>query len=450
MEDSIGFLLLLQVVLIALNAVFASAEIAVLSVNETKLERMAEQGNARAKRLYQLTREPAKFLSTIQVAITLSGFLGSAFAADNFSEPLVEWILSLGVRVPRSTLNTIAVILITLILSYFTLIFGELVPKRIAMKKSEALAMGISGLISAISVLFKPIVWFLSVSTNVVLRMFGIDPNEAEEPVSEEDIRMMVDSGSEKGTIDHQEKEFIQNVFEFNDITAEDIVTHRTDVTILWLEDDEAAWDETIHESRHTLYPVCDGSPDNVVGILNAKDYFRLSDKSRENVLSNALRPAYFVPETIKADVLFRNMKKTRNTMAVVMDEYGGMVGIVTLNDLVEELVGDLGDDPADSLGDEPHMEQVAPSIWKIHGNIELHDIEEATGLSLESEDYDTFTGLVFDSLGAIPSDGPQNINLELMGMKIHISYVQDHQIEAATISLIPAKTETPEETVSS
>ena len=316
MGDSIGFLLLLQLVLIALNAIFACAEIAVLSINETKLERMAEQGNTRAKRLFRLTREPAKFLATIQVAITLSGFLGSAFAADNFSEPLVDWVLSLGVSIPRATLDTIAVVLITLILSYFTLIFGELVPKRIAMKRPEQLAMAISGLISAISTIFKPIVWFLSLSTNVVLRLCGIDPNEAEDQVSEEEIRMLVDAGSEKGTIDHQEKEFIQNVFEFNDITAGEIATHRTDVTILWMEDGEDVWAHTIHESRHTLYPVCDESPDNVVGILNAKDYFRLPERTKETILAEAVRPAWFVPETLKADILFRNMKKEHEALA--------------------------------------------------------------------------------------------------------------------------------------
>ncbi|MBQ3160147.1 MAG: DUF21 domain-containing protein, partial [Clostridia bacterium] len=237
MEDSIGLLLLLQVILIGLNAIFACAEIAVLSINETKLQRMAEQGDKKAGRLFRLTAEPAKFLATIQVAITLSGFLGSAFAADHFSGPLVDWILSRGINIPYATLDAIAVIVITLILSYFTLIFGELVPKRIAMKKPEQLALGISGLISGISTIFKPIVWFLSASTNLVLRLCGIDPSEADDQVSEEEIRMMVDAGSEKGAIDHQEKEFIQNVFEFNDIDVGDIATHRTDTAMLWMED---------------------------------------------------------------------------------------------------------------------------------------------------------------------------------------------------------------------
>lgn len=436
MNSSLIFLLLLQAVLIFLNAVFASAEIAVLSINETKLERMAQEGNNRAKRLFRLTREPARFLATIQVAITLSGFLGSAFAADNFSEPLVDWILSLGVNIPRATLDAAAVIVITLVLSYFTLIFGELVPKRIAMKKPEQLAMGISGLVSGISIVFKPVVSFLSISTNLILRLCGIDPNEEEEKVSEEEIRMMVDAGSEKGTIDHQEKEFIQNVFEFNDIMVESIATHRTDVTILWMEEDMDSWAETIHNSRHTRYPVCDGSPDNVVGVLNAKDYFRLEDKSRENVLQNAVYPAYFVLETTKADVLFKNMKANKKSMAIIIDEYGGMTGIVTLYDLIEELVGDLEDEPLEYKNDDPYIEKVDENTWQVKGNVELEDIEEALKVEIASAEFDTFTGLVFEELGRIPEDGEQDINLKIQDIQVHISSVKDHQIEKAEIKI--------------
>ncbi len=434
MEDSIIFLLLIQVILIALNAIFASAEIAVLSTNETKLAKLAEEGNKKASRLIRLTEEPARFLSTIQVAITLSGFLGSAFAADNFSDPLVNFLIGLGVNIPRSTLNTIAVVLITLILSYFTLIFGELVPKRIAMKKSEQLSLAISGLVSAISSLFKPIVWFLSLSTNAVLRLCGIDPTETDDEVSEEEIRMMVDAGSEKGTIDYEEKEFIQNVFEFDDLMVGEIATHRTDVTILFLEDSDEEWEQIIHDSRHTLYPVCDNSPDHVVGILNAKDYFRLEDKSRQSVLEGAVRPAYFVPETVKADVLFRNMKQTHNTLSVILDEYGGMVGIVTLNDLIEELVGELNEDLPSYDSSEPYIAQQTESTWEINGNISLEEIKDETGVDLENNDYDTLGGLVFNMIGSVPPDGPQNIDLEIEQLHIHVSYIKDHQIEKAVI----------------
>lgn len=430
-------LLFFQVVLIALNAVFASAEIAVLSLNETKLERMAEQGNGRAKRLVRLTKEPARFLATIQVAITLSGFLGSAFAADNFSEPLVDWMINMGVSIPRATLDAGAVIFITLVLSYFTLIFGELVPKRIAMKKPEQIAMGISGLVSGISIVFKPIVSFLSVSTNLVLRLCGIDPEEEEEQVSEEEIRMMVDVGSEKGTIEHQEKEFIQNVFEFNDIMAESIATHRTDVSMLWMEDDMEVWAETIHNSRHTFYPVCDGSPDNVIGVLNAKDYFRIDDKSRNKVMNQAVYPAYFVLETTKADVLFRNMKANKSAIAIIIDEHGGMTGIVTMNDLVEELVGDLNDDTEDEKSREPYVEKVEEHTWMVHGNPELEVIEDALGMEIASEGFDTLSGLVFQKLGVIPEDGAQNIELEIQGMQIHITCIREHQIEETVIKML-------------
>ena len=434
-------MLLLQAVLIALNAVFACAEIAVLSINEVKLERLAEQGDKRARRLMKLTREPARFLSTIQVAITLSGFLGSAFAAENFSDPLVDWLLALGVPIPRATLDTLALILITLILSYFTLVFGELVPKRVAMKRAEALGLSISGLVSGISVLFKPVVWFLSVSTDTVLRLMGIDPNDTEEQVSEEEIRMMVDAGSEKGAIDEQEKEFIDNVFEFDDLTAEEIATHRTDVIILWKEDAIEQWDVTIHESRHTLYPVCEESPDNVVGVLNAKDYFRLRDKTRENVME-LVRPAFFVPETIKADVLFRKMKKTRNNIAVVLDEYGGMEGIITLNDLVERLVGDLGEDTPEEEAAEPHIERLSEDTWAIIGNVDLYDIEQALDVDIGLEEVDTFTGLVFNELDMVPGDGEQNIELDFKGLHIRITRVEDHQIVYAEVT----KLEKPEE----
>ena len=436
--DSIGFLLLIQVVLIALNAIFASAEIAVLSISEAKLTKLAEQGNKKAKRLERLTEQPAKFLATIQVAITLSGFLGSAFAAENFSDPLVDWLIGWGIPIPRTTLDTIAVVLITLILSYFTLVFGELVPKRIAMKKSEQIGLGISGLVSGISSLFKPIVWFLSASTNGVLRLMGIDPNEEEEQVSEEEIRMMVDVGSEIGTIDHQEKEFIQNVFEFDDMTAGEIATHRTDVTILWMEDSDEEWERIIYENNHTRYPICEDSPDHIVGILNTKNYFRLRDRSRQNVLETAVRPAYFVPETVKADVLFRNMKKNKAPLAIVLDEYGGMVGVITLNDLIEELVGELSDDMQEEQQHEIHIEKVGESVWEVKGNIALSDIEKELDITFEDEEYDTFTGLVFDNLGQIPMDGKQDIDLEYNRLRIHVSYIEDHQVEKATIERLP------------
>ena len=431
MENSIGFMILLQIILIMLNAVFSCAEIAVISMNDNKLAKMAAEGDKRAIKLARLTSQPARFLATIQVAITLSGFLGSAFAAENFSGVLVDFLVSLGVTVSVNVLDSMAVIFITIILSYFTLVFGELVPKQVAMRKAEPLALGLASLISTIAKIFAPLVSFLTFSTNTVLRLFGIDPNAEEENVSEEEIRMMVDVGSEKGTIDHEEREFIQNVFEFDDLTAEELVTHRTDVDMLDLEETMEEWKEVIFNTRHTLYPICEGSVDKIVGILNAKEYFRLEDKSREEVMQYAVTPAYFVPDTVKADTLFRNMKKEKHTLAVVLDEYGGMTGIITMNDLVEQLVGDLGDDSESEVIQQ--IELISENVWKVHGSTSLEELSEALGVSLPCDDYDTFNGLIFNALGTVPKDGA-DIQIEVAGLSVEITDIRNHQVETAVV----------------
>ncbi len=428
--------ILLQVLLIMLNAVFAAAEIAIISMNDAKLAAMAAKGNKKAMRLARLTSTPAKFLATIQVAITLSGFLGSAFAADNFAAKLVDGLLALGVpESAKSALNSVSVIIITLVLSYFTLVFGELVPKRVAMKKAESLALGFSGLISFISKVFAPVVWFLTASTNGMLRLLGIDPNEQEESVSEEEIRMMVDAGSENGTIDEEEKELIQNVFEFDDLSADDIATHRTDIDLLWMDDTVEKWEETIHESRHTFFPVCKDTVDNIVGVLNAKDYFRLKVKSLDNIMKHCVRPAFFVPETVKADVLFRNMKQKRNYFAIVLDEYGGMTGIVTITDILESIVGDYDEDTITQQEEEPDILKVDERTWKINGTAEIGDVEEELNISLDCEDCDTFGGFVFSVLGIVPEDG-ETLTAETDELEISVTEVKEHRIEKTVVTI--------------
>ena len=339
---TIAWQLVLQVVLIALNAVFACAEIAVISAKDARIAALAQQGDRRAVRLARLTNQPARFLATIQVAITLSGFLGSAFAADNFSEPLVDWIISLGVTVNIKVLDSISVVVITLVLSYLTLIFGELVPKRLAMKNAEKLALAVSGLVTVISVVFKPIVSLLTASTNGMLRLLRVDPDSEEDVYSEEEIRMMATAGSQQGTIGEEENEFIQNLFEFDDQRAEEFATHRTKMSVLWADGSTDDWEREIFSSRHSLYPVCRDTTDKVVGILDIKDYFALPERSAEAAMSQAVKEPYFVPDSIKADVLFKRMRDERIRIAVVLDEYGGVTGIVTLSDILELLVGDL------------------------------------------------------------------------------------------------------------
>lgn len=433
MESPILWQILLQLILIMLNAVFACAEIAVISMNDNKLIQMAAKGDKRAVRLARLTSQPARFLATIQVAITLSGFLGSAFAADNFSGKLVDIFIGLGIALPVATLDTVAVIIITLVLSYLTLVFGELVPKRIAMKKAESLALGMSAMISFIAKLFAPLVFALTMSTNCILRLCGIDPNDNESDVSEEEIRMMVDVGSEKGVIDIEEKEMIQNVFEFNDITVNELATHRRDIDILWLEESTDKWAETIHKSRHSLYPLCDGSVDNIIGILNAKDYFRLDDKSRDFLMTHAVRPAYFVPKGICANILFRKMQQSCNHFAVVLDEYGGTVGIVTMNDLLEQLVGSLENDET-AVTQSLDIESYGCNSWKIRGSTPLDDVEKILPISLPVDSFETFSGFVFGIYGAIPKDDTV-FEVDYRSLHIQVTNIKGHRVEMATVS---------------
>ena len=432
MDNSLIGHLLLQVTLIALNAVFACAEIAVLSLNTTKMEQLIEDGNKRAKKLSALTGHPEKFLATIQVAITLAGFLASAFAADSFAGRMVNGLAAAGIPLSEKTLHTISVVLITMILAYFSMIFGELVPKRLAMKQPEKLALAMSGMLVFISKLLTPAVWVLTASTNVILRLCGIDPNAQESEVSEEDIRMMADAGSKKGAIDLEENEIIQNLFEFDDLTVGEFATHRTDISLLWMDETLEQWEQTIHESRHSLYPVCDETVDNVLGVLNVKDFFRLRGKSQDFIVKHAVKPAQFVPESVRADILFKRMKASRNHFAVVLDEYGGMVGIVTINDLLEQLVGDLEDDFAEAE-DEPKMEQLDSSTWRIDGGFDLEEAAEKLHVKLPLDDYDTFGGFVFGVYGSIPSDGTR-FELDTHNLHIKVISIKEHRLEKAIV----------------
>ncbi len=389
--------LLLQVILIFLNAIFACAEIAVLSVNEAKLERMSEDGNRSAKRLFKLTKDPARFLATIQVAITLSGFLGSAFAADNFSEYIVNWIVSLGVKVDTATLDAVAVVLITLILSFVTLVFGELVPKRLAQSKSESLAMKLSLPVSIIAKLFSPVVWLLTVSTNGILRLFGIDPSATEGEVSEEEIRMMADIGAERGIIDSEDNDIIQNLFEFDTISVCEAMVHRTEVTMLDIEDTEEQWRETIHENVYDYYPIYSENSDNIVGVLDVKRFLTLADPSKESVLENAVKKPCFISSYAKAGDIFSHMKEEGIRFAVVVDEFGGTDGIVTMSDLIKCLLGEY----------ETKSEELPETQdgYRVEGTTELTRLEKQLKIEFDVEST-TLNGWIIEELGKLPEEG--------------------------------------------
>ena len=434
---------LLQFFLIMLNAIFACAEIAVIEIKGTKLDRLAEDGDKRAKRLRKLAETPAKFLATIQVAITLSGFLASAFAAENFSVYIVDWLGTApdgtGLKLASNgVIDTISVIVITLILSYITLIFGELVPKRLAMKNPEKVALGLSGIVNFVAKAFKPLVWLLTVSTNGVLRMLKINPEEDESDVSEEDIRMMADAGTEMGIIDEEENEIIQNIFEFDDKTVGEIATHRTEMVVLWEEDSDEEWEKTVSNQIFSYYPICSDNLDNITGILNAERYLRLKNRSRENVLEKAVIKPKFVTEMMKADVLFREMKRSSDgsTIAIVVDEYGGTHGVITMTDLIEEIVGDL-----DETEDEKDIVRSGEG-YIISGQTERRDLDELFDIETDSESS-TIGGWVMEQLEKIPETGDE---LEADGIKVRVTKADDKRVIELYAEKLPEESDEDED----
>ena len=423
------------IILTAINAFFAAAEIAVISLSETKLKKQAEEGDRKAKKLLTLMQAPDSFLSAIQIAITLAGFLNAAFAADSFADPLVNWLVNdLHFTVlPVGVLNTIMVIVVTILLSYFTLVLGELVPKRVAMKKTEGVARATVGVVWAVATVFRPIIWLLSKSTNGVLRLMHIDPKADEEEVSEDEIRMMVDLGEERGAIQSNEKELIDNIFEFNNTTAEDVMVHRTDMVMIWVDDTPEEILHTIQESGMSRFPVYEEDADDIVGILNTRDYLLNAQLTTPKPLRELLRSAYFVPESVRTDILFRDMQSKKVHLAIVVDEYGGTSGLVTMEDLLEEIVGNIYDefDPQE----EKEIEQVDQNLWRISGSCELEQVAEALDMEFpEDVESDTLGGLVFAQLSAIPQDGSQ-VEVDTCGLHIKVLELTDRRVEWALVS---------------
>jgi len=432
--DPIGSQLFVQILLILINAFFAATETALVSVNDNKVRRQAEEGDAKAKIMLRLIESPTNFLSTIQVCITLSGFLASAFAADGFASMLAEALHKAGVTfISLDALNTVCVILITLILSYFMIVLGELAPKRIALQNPDKVARMACGVISFVSRIFKPIVWLLTVSTNGILRLLRINPNETNEEVTEEEIRMMVDIGSEKGTIEQDERTMIENIFEFNNMTAADVMVHRIDVVSLHVDDNDEEVLKTIRESGLSRFPIYDSDIDDIIGVLNTRNFLLNKHAENPKSLRELLRPAYLVPETVAADTLFSNMQKQKIHLAVVVDEYGGMSGIVTMEDLLEEIVGNIYDefDP----NEDNEIEKLEENLWRVSGTVDLETLGDALGMVLPlEEEYDTLGGLVFSTFSFIPEDG-STPEVTVAGLHVKVEEISDHRIEKALVS---------------
>jgi putative hemolysin len=401
---SLWIYILLLLILILTNAFFAMSEIAIISLNDNKIRKMANEGNKTAIILVNMLKEPSKFLATIQVGVTLSGLLASAVAADTFTEYIVDFFRRYSTISP-TVVRVASLAIITLLLSFFSLVFGELVPKRIGMQNFEKISFAVAKPLSTLYKLEKPFVWLLSHSTNGVLRLLGINPDQKSEEVTEEEIRMMVDVGNESGTIEQSEKDMINNIFEFNDLTAGEIMTHRTEITAIDFDTDISEIIAVAVEDGHSRIPVYNESLDDIQGILYVKDLLKLiTENKTENFdVSQYMRKALYVPESNRAKELFQEFKQKKVQMAIVVDEYGGTSGLVTMEDLLESIVGNMQDEYDD---EDEEISQISENVFIIDGVTSLYDIKKLFNIDFsDDEDYDTIAGYITDFLGHIPSE---------------------------------------------
>lgn len=429
--------LLLQLILIFFNAFFAATEIAVISINEKKVRALAEDGDKKAKKMLRIIERPTRFLSTIQIGITLAGFLGSAFAADNFAESFAKYLIRVFHISAKhaATVNTVSVIVITLILSYFTLILGELVPKRIAMKHKEKLANGVCGIITFLSKLLSPIIWFLTVSTNAVLRLIGIDPKEKEEPVSEEDIVLMLDAGADEGSLNEDDIEYIKNVFKLDNLTAENVMTPRKSLISVSLDSSDAEIMEIIEKEGYSRIPVFDTQIDHIIGVLHTRDYL-LSRTKPDFKLKNILHSPEFVPETVSLDSLFKDMQTSHTHLAVVVNEFGETAGIVTMEDILEEFVGEIWDERDEEITE---FLKTGENTYRVLSTASIEDFKEFFALD-EDEDIDdidatTVNGWLTEMIGSIPEVG---YTMEYKNLKITVTKADDYMTKEITVEVTP------------
>lgn len=393
--------LFVLVILIIINAYFAASEIAFISLNDAKIERKAKEGNKKAKQIEKMLKSPSKFLATIQIGITLAGFLSSAFASDTFADILAPALNNIFPAISIEAFRGISIVIITIILSFFTLVFGELVPKRLAMKYYEKVAYASIGIIRFISIIASPFVKILTKSTNVISKIFGISENE-EEIVTEEEIKMMIDEGEEKGTIEQEEKEMINNIFEFNDITVSEVMTHRTDIFAVDISSDIEEILKELDDYKYSRVPVYSETIDNIEGILFVKDLLKYFRTKKPLKIKNMIREAYFVSENKPINELFKDLQKNKMQMAIVIDEYGGTAGLVTMEDLLEEIVGNIFDEYDDI---ENEVEKIDDNTFLISGKVSVNELKKVLGIDVPEGEYETLSGYLLELLGRVPED---------------------------------------------
>lgn len=412
-------------ILILLNAYFAATEIAFISLNDAKIEKQAKDGNKKAKQIQKMLKNPSKFLATIQIGITLAGFLSSAFASDAFAGMLApvlnEWMPFISI----ATWQNISIVIITIILSFFTLVFGELVPKRLAMKYYEKISFATIGVIKGISVVTAPFVKLLTWSTNLVSKIFGVGEQE-EEIVTEEEIKMMVNQGEEKGSIEENEKELINNVFEFNDIIASEIMTYRTDIYAIEINEDVYEILDEIDEYKYSRIPVYEETIDDIKGILFLKDILKLVSTRKEFKIADIMRDAYFVPESKPIDEIFEELQANKMQMAIVVDEYGGTAGLLTMEDILEELVGNIFDEYDDV---EVEYKRLDDNTYLIDGSVSLYEMKKIFDIELPEGDYETLSGYLIEKLGRLPEENEHPV-IEDEHLTYKIEEYEDRRIK--------------------
>ncbi|MDO4562697.1 MAG: hemolysin family protein [Clostridia bacterium] len=414
--------LLLQIVLLILSALFTSAEVALISYNDYRIKALAEDGDKRAVKLLSLSRRESKVIGAVQSCILLCTVLAGAYGAWSFVKyfPFTE---------------AVSAALLALIIATVTAVFGEMVPKRLALKDPDKHALALTPFIGALRIVLTPLTAVINAVSYITLRLFGINPHDEAEKVTEEEIRMMVDIGSEKGVIAPEEKVLIQNIFEFDNMRAENVMTHRTEVAVLMEKDTPQEWEKIVRDTGYSRFPVCGENIDDIVGVLHARELYEfLYDGSGD--AKSLIRPPYVVPETVATDVLFRNMQREKSHMAIVVDEYGGFSGIVTLDDLLEEIVGEM-DDESDGEEDVPEIIRIDENTWKVSGTAPLDELEEEMGVTLPTDEFDTLGGLVYDKIDYVPDDGAM-FDVETDGISVHVIKIQDRRIERAIVKKLP------------
>lgn len=417
------------VILILINAYFAATEIAFISLNDAKIEKDAKEGNKKAKQILKMLKSPSKFLATIQIGITLAGFLSSAFASDAFADDLApilnSWMPFFSLEVWRG----ISIVLITIILSFFTLVFGELVPKRLAMKYYEKISYATIGVIRGISVVTAPFVKLLTASTNMVSKIFGVGESE-EEVVTEEEIKMMIAEGEEKGTIEQGERQLLNNVFEFNDIIVSEVMTPRTDMYAIDINDNIKEILDEVDEFKYSRIPVYDESIDDIQGILFVKDILKPLKDGKDINIKEIMREPYFVPESKDIDELFKEMQQNKVQMAIAIDEYGGTAGLITMEDIIEELVGNIFDEYDE---EEIDVKKIDDNTYILSGTITSYELKKIFGIELPDGDYETLSGYLLDRLGRIPEEDEHPV-IEDEKLTYKVEEIEDRRIKYVKI----------------